>query len=52
MGALRASLGQALESKSVLEGLPRSGGPEEAGSAAYVKRAAREAHNILNGMLA
>jgi hypothetical protein len=41
-----------LESKSLLEGLPKSGGAEEAGSAAYVRRAAKEAHNILNGMLA
>lgn len=40
------------ESKSLLEGLPRTGGVEEPGSASYVKRVAREAHNILNGMLA
>jgi len=52
MGALRASLGQALESTSLLEGLPRSGGVEAPGSATYVKRAAKEARNILNGMLA
>jgi len=53
MGALRASLGQALQSKALTEGLPKgSGGEEEPGSAAYVRRAAGEAFNILQGMLA
>jgi hypothetical protein len=51
MGALRASLGQALGSVELLEGLPKGDGAVP-GTVKYVKKAAREASNILQGMLA
>ena len=51
MGALRASLGQALSSGELLEGLPK-GDVATPGTVKYVKKAAREALNILQGMLA
>ena len=51
MGALRASLGQALGSGELLEGLPK-GDVATPGTVKYVKKAAREASNILQGMLA
>ena len=51
MGALRASLGQALESGDVLEGLQKGDGATP-GTAKYVKRVAKECSNILQGMLA
>jgi hypothetical protein len=51
MGALRASLGQALDSGDVLEGLQKGDGATP-GTAKYVKRVAKECSNILQGMLA
>ena len=50
MGALRASLGQALSSGELLEGLPK-GDVATPGTVKYVKKR-REALNILQGMLA
>ena len=51
MGALRASLANALGARGTLEGLGK-GGEDVVGSAAYVAKRAEEARNILAGALA
>ena len=51
MGALRASMANALAARGILEGLGK-GGEDVVGSAAYVAKRAEEARNLLAGALA